>query len=142
MVFGEKISGCEYGIRNAVYAVIMDSKRSEVLIVRDSKGGYFLPGGGIENGENHQECLKREVLEEIGREICIENYIGEAEMYFNTTRNIPLCNHGYFYTAKILQETDKEILDRHDELWVGIKESKNLLVLEHHYWAVEKALDY
>ena len=43
---------------------------------------YFLPGGGIEGTETKDECLHRELLEELGWEIEIDQYIGNAMRYF------------------------------------------------------------
>lgn len=40
--------------------------KDKVLSVQNSRGHYFLPGGGIENEESYQECLEREMLEETG----------------------------------------------------------------------------
>ncbi|MER2118933.1 MAG: hypothetical protein ABS935_01625 [Solibacillus sp.] len=61
-VFGEKLNGYNYELRKGIYAVIFNSTMNEVLTVQTSRGDYFLTGGGIENHENHLQCLEREVL--------------------------------------------------------------------------------
>ena len=35
----------------------------------------FLPGGGIENTETHEECIKKEALEEMGMEIEVGHFL-------------------------------------------------------------------
>lgn len=48
----------------------------------DDKDHYALPGGRIEVGENSEETVKREIFEEMGREIEIEGYVATIENFF------------------------------------------------------------
>ena len=48
----------------------------------------LLPGGGMESTETKDECLHRELLEELGWIIEIEQYIGNAARYFMRKRKI------------------------------------------------------
>lgn len=51
--------------REAVRAVIRQGR--EVLFIHSTvKGDYKFPGGGIEEGEDHEAALRREVQEECG----------------------------------------------------------------------------
>ena len=43
---------------------------------------YALPGGRVEIGENSEETIKREILEETGKEIEIKGYISTIENFF------------------------------------------------------------
>ncbi len=79
-VFGEKIKDINYVVRKGVYGVTFNKHR-QVAMVRNQYG-YFLPGGGIEEGENFEECLRREFIEETGYSIIIKNYIGKASKYY------------------------------------------------------------
>ncbi|WP_245595313.1 NUDIX domain-containing protein [Fictibacillus gelatini] len=42
----------------------------------------------MENNETHEECLKREVLEEMGMNIEIGLFVGCARRYFYSTTRI------------------------------------------------------
>lgn len=44
---------------------------------------YALPGGRVSIGENSAETIKREILEETGKEIEITGYIATIENFFN-----------------------------------------------------------
>jgi 8-oxo-dGTP pyrophosphatase MutT (NUDIX family) len=51
-----------------VKAMIYDSNRS-LLFAQDEVGKWDLPGGRIDGNEIVEDCLKREVLEELGVEV-------------------------------------------------------------------------
>jgi 8-oxo-dGTP diphosphatase len=59
-------------------ALIFDADRS-ILVAQTKDGFWELPGGGWEHGETMQNCLRREVMEELGASV--------KEIDFNT---IPL----------------------------------------------------
>ena len=47
-----------------------------------NKDHYAIPGGRIEIGENSEETLKREMQEELGKEIEIKDYMATIENFF------------------------------------------------------------
>ena len=80
--FGEKKENVTYQHRYGVYAVIPDAEGKQIVLVQAPNGAWFLPGGEIEAGENHQEALKRELIEELGFTAEIGTYYGQADEYF------------------------------------------------------------
>ena len=64
--FGEKKENVTYQPRYGVYAVIPDTEKKQIVLVQAPNGAWFLPGGEIEAGEDHQGALKRELIEELG----------------------------------------------------------------------------
>lgn len=83
--FGEIIKEKEYRSRQAVYGIIFNDTKGEVLTVQTPNGYYLLPGGGIKGGEIHHTCLKREILEGTGFKIEVIGFVGRAKQYFYTT---------------------------------------------------------
>jgi len=109
--------------RIAARAVIIDNElNTPVISVRN--GVYFkIPGGKIEDGENLEAGLRREIKEEAGCEVEILNKIGESD-FFIKEKN--LLNHSICYLAKLVGERgkpnfDKEELERDFSLsWMNI----------------------
>lgn len=59
-----------------VGAIIIRDKK--MLVARSkSKTWFFIPGGTRENGESDEECLRREIMEELATEIEILGFYGE-----------------------------------------------------------------
>jgi len=61
-------------LREAVRAIIFSN--GKIAMVKSEKEGYYkFPGGGIKNGETHEEALIRETLEETGLSISASSII-------------------------------------------------------------------
>ena len=123
--------------RVGVYLVPM--KEGKIGVVKTSKG-YFLLGGGLDNGESHEECIKRECLEEVGYTVSVGNKVCSAEMY---------CEHptiGYFhpiqtyYVGELLEQISIPVEDDHEFVWVDFNELVNNMYLEMQSWALEQCM--
>lgn len=55
--------------RISVKALVFDDTRKKFLLIQNDDGVYDLPGGGLVWGESWEECLRREVQEEMGLKI-------------------------------------------------------------------------
>ena len=135
-VFGMK-ENVNYIDRVGVYLVPM--KEGEIGVVKTSKG-YFLLGGGLDNGESHEECIKRECLEEVGYTVSVGNKVCSAEMY---------CEHptiGYFhpiqtyYVGEVLEQISIAVEDDHEFVWVDFNELVNNMYLKMQSWALEQCM--
>ena len=80
------MSNDERVVRATAICVVLDADRIFVFSGYDKADGetFYRPlGGGIEFGETGLECIKREMLEEIGAEVVDGKYIGMLENIFS-----------------------------------------------------------
>ena len=103
---------------------VIITNKSEVVITQSPSGklmqGFWeFPGGKVEKGETRQECLQRELLEELSVEAIAGEEIAESEYHYD---------HGSFLIIAIevtLVSTDIVLKD-HDKMeWVEFADLKN-----------------
>lgn len=132
--FGWYDPSVDYVERNASYLLFVDS-HFHVPIVQ-SKEGFFLVGGGIEEQENIYDCLKREIMEEIGGIVDKLSLICETQTYFYSVKyNDMRKAHNYFLFANNLNicTSNHEDIKLH---WLSFSEAATRLTLEHQKWAL------
>ncbi|MPM63116.1 hypothetical protein SDC9_109996 [bioreactor metagenome] len=139
-IFGKKLDGVEYINRIAVYGIVTDGE-GKVAVIK-TPAGYFLPGGGMENGETHKECIEREFIEETGYKIGIQKFIGRASLYHISKTKQYLRGIGYFYIVSLENYYAAPIENYHKLIWIEPNECIKSLFLEHQAWAVSESLKY
>ena len=136
--FGEKKENVTYHPRYGVYAVIPDPEKKQIVLVQAPNGAWFLPGGEIEAGEDHQGALKRELIEELGFTAEIGSYFGQADEYFYSRhRDTYYYNPAYLYEAISFQEIQKPLEDFNHIAWFPIDEAIEKLKRGSHKWGIE-----
>ena len=129
----DAVSEEQYVFRMAARAVLFDDE-GKVAILHVSKDNYHkLPGGGIEEGENIEQALNREIKEEVGCEMEIGQEIGSVIEYKNypdgtNLKHESICYFGKLKGEKGIVQFSEEEADRGFELaWVSLDEAINLL---------------
>ncbi|EKE19582.1 MAG: MutT/NUDIX family phosphohydrolase [uncultured bacterium] len=121
-------------MRNVVRAIII--RGDSLLTIKRVKGGetyWVFPGGGVENGENHVEALKRECKEELGLDVEVLELMFEYT-FANTKFGE---QEEYFYRCEILsgdlgtgdgpEYTQPSIeTGSYEPMWMKLNEMKNL----------------
>jgi 8-oxo-dGTP diphosphatase len=133
-IFGIK-ENADYLHREGAY--LIPYQNNQIGVVKTPKGYFFL-GGGLENGENHFDCLKRECLEETGYSIRIERKLCSAETY---TKHPTI---GYFhpiqtyYLGTLLDKQAEPTETDHVLHWFPYEELKGKMFVEMQNWALEQ----
>jgi len=141
ITFGQKENNQCYITRPAVYAVMFDRQLDKIAVIQKSDGKSFLPGGGIDAHETHEDCLKREILEETGLDIEVGAFIGRSHQYFySQNEETYYLNDGHFYRCQANQKVDEPIEEDHHLIWLDSTHTIEDLFHEHQRWAVRKVL--
>ena len=137
-IFGVK-NNVDYVDREGAYIILIQDHR--VGIIQTSKG-FFLPGGGLENGESHIACIERECIEEIGCIVSVKKKICSAET-FSQHPTI-----GYFhpiqtyYVGEVISKVAEPVETDHEFIWVESDEIKEKMFVEMQNWALEQCIEY
>ena len=136
--FGEKKESVQYVNRYGVYAVIPDAKKEKIILVQAPNGAWFLPGGEIEEGENHRTALERELIEELGFTAEIEQYYGQADEYFYSRhRDTHFYNPAYIYEVSHYEQSQAPLEDFNQLAWFPIEEAISKLKRGSNKWGIE-----
>lgn len=130
-IFGKgRTDYSDYFLREATRAVLFD-KDNKIAFLNVSKQNYHkLPGGGVDKGENLEQALRRELLEETGCKAEILQEIGEIVEYRDYDKRHQI---SYCWIAKVVGEKGKvsfvhdEIDDGFELIWVTLDEAIELL---------------
>ncbi len=117
-----KVDPRDFRVRQAARAVVLDGA-GRVPLLKVGKYNYHkLPGGGVDSGENVQQALERELLEEIGASVEVISEIGTVTEYRD---QFQLKQDSFCYLAQQKGETgepsftQKELSEEFSIIWVA-----------------------
>ena len=103
--------------------MLIFNQANQCLLIKRSKnskispGKWDLPGGKIDTGENLEEAMLREVLEETGLLVSIQGLAGATDFELPKIKVIHLILEGRLESGKI------HLSSEHDNyIWVDLKE--------------------
>lgn len=137
-IFGEVLDGISYKERKGTYGIAINDLKQVAVI--QMPYGDFIPGGGIENNETEEECLRRELIEETGYNIKIKDFICKGIEYrYGQKSQKYLKLVGSFYFIELKDDTGMKSELDHKLVWKDKEELKTSICLEYQNWAVEEA---
>jgi len=135
-IFGSRRDGCPYIHRPSAYALITNDL-DEIAVMRTPRG-YFLPGGGVENGESPEMAVKREAREEGGLVLeGVEEFCSAIEYIESTEEHAFFEKDCRFFTAKLIDSVPGGERD-HTLIWLPANRAAESLDHQSHAWAVQR----
>lgn len=135
-VFGERKPGLEYTPRRVASAIICEQGRVALVHVRrDGDERYFLPGGGIDNGETAEQALLREIVEECGCAAVLEGKLGEALQHVVGPEGA-WSHHTAYFRARFGAVLGPPLEADHTLVWLDAKQAAGRLYRQSDAWAV------
>jgi len=138
--FGIQQEGIEYSERVGSYGIAL---QGDNVLIEIGKLGYFLPGGGIDEGESSEAALQREFIEETGYLLRSWTFLGSAAEY----RDVPEINFhqrkvGDFYLVELGEKGEPTYADGHMRPveWLRLEDVQGKMHLESQWWAIQEAL--
>ncbi|OGG44878.1 hypothetical protein A2673_03270 [Candidatus Kaiserbacteria bacterium RIFCSPHIGHO2_01_FULL_50_13] len=122
-----------YKERQAARAIVFDNDKNIALLHATKVFYHKLPGGGVEEGEDVIDALKRECLEEIGCGITNIRELGIVEEYRN---KFEIHQLSYNYIADLNGEkcepnfVEDEIADGFEPVWMPLGDAIKVLESE------------
>lgn len=133
-VFGTRDLAVVYTDRPGAYALIYNDDHHVALI--ETSFGVFLPGGGLDPGEDIVDGLERELFEEMGAEVHRALFLGRADQYlFSRHYQTHFRKIGHFFRVD-LKPGRLSMEAGHALLWRTPPEAQSLVAEEFYRWAL------
>ena len=134
IIIGEKLESKKYDFRETCFGVCV--KDNKMLLVK-KKEQYSFVGGGIEEGETHAECLRREFIEESGYALLSIQPLVIIDCFWLAAGKWPLESLANFYLVQVGEKICEPTEEGHIVEFVDIDKVENLLPLPYHKKALE-----
>ncbi|MBQ7798385.1 MAG: NUDIX domain-containing protein [Clostridia bacterium] len=134
IVIGDKLENKKYDFRETCFGICV--KDGNMLLVKKNEQFSFI-GGGVEAGETHEKCLKREFIEESGYEVLEIKPFITIDCFWLAGGKWPLESLANFYLVELGSKICEPTEEGNTVEEIKIEEANNVLPLPYHKKALE-----
>jgi 8-oxo-dGTP diphosphatase len=134
IVIGEKHENIKYDFRETCFGICL--KKNKLVLVKKNEQFSFI-GGGIEANESHEDCLKREFIEESGYSILAIKPFITIDCFWLAAGVWPLESLSNFYIIELGDKIGEPTELGNSVEEIEISNASNLLALPYHKKALE-----
>jgi len=135
---GTKKSDVKYDFRETCFGIVYKGGR---FYLTEKKGEVSLIGGGVEQDENHIECLKREFVEEAGLSITDCYEFITIDCFWVTQNNINMESLANFYIVEISDDIKDPTEDLSKLVVMNLNDILSQLALPYQKEAIKLYID-
>jgi len=127
--FGTRLPHLAYRPRPGAYALVFDPAGRVAIVLEQEE--WYLPGGGLEPGETHEQALAREIQEECACGMRIESHLTDVIEHLVTRSGRALEVQARYYRASFVGEPSVH--------WLTPEEACVLVRRQGDAWAIRTA---
>lgn len=137
ITLGEKFVDKKFDFRETCFGIC--EKDNKILLTKKvKKNEVAMVGGGIEKGESHQDCLRREFIEESGYTVESIKEFCTIDCFWLAGGTWPMESLANFYIIKVSENSITPTEEGHEAMWVPIDQAEKLLPLPYHKEAIKQ----
>ena len=137
ITLGEKFVDRKFDFRETCFGIC--ERNGQILLTKKiKKNEIAMVGGGVEKGETHENCLRREFLEESGYSVESIDELCTVDCFWLAGGEWPMESLANFYIVKLSEKADVPSEEGHEPMWVPIDEAEKLLPLPYHKEAIKQ----
>ena len=121
ITLGEKFVNRKFDFRETCFGIC---ERNSQILLRKKKNEIAMVGGGIEQGETHESCLKSEFLAESGYSVESISELCTIDCFWLAGGEWAMESLSNFYIVTLSEEAKSPTEDGHEPLWVQIDKAK------------------
>ena len=139
ITLGEKFVDRKFDFRETCFGIC--ERNGKILLTKKTnKNEIAMVGGGVEKGETHEKCLRREFLEESGYSVESIDELCTVDCFWLAGGKWPMESLANFYVVRLSEKASTPTEDGHEPMWVPINEAEKLLPLPYHKEAIRQYL--
>ena len=121
-IYGENRHENYTKVREACRGIVIENDKI-LLIYEVNTDQWFIPGGGVEEGESNEDCCVRELAEETGCMVAMNKHYLTINEYYEDWLFV-----SHYYVCERIGETTKALTEREaivglEPRWISLNEA-------------------